>query len=69
MLDKEVRCIAIEDMWLICIALGFIVLDDIATQCNEYTDGQDALTPGSIPGFAPFPLETSGNISLTDAGQ
>ena len=26
MLDTEVRCIAIEDMWLICNALGFIAL-------------------------------------------
>ena len=24
---------------------------------EQYTDGQDALTPGSIPGFAPFPRD------------
>ena len=47
-----------EDMWRICMALGFIALGGIAQLCNEHTDGQDALTPGSIPGFAPFPSQT-----------
>ena len=54
-------------MRLICIALGGFAAC-IALECNENTDGQDALTPGSIPGFAPFPSETGNEIDCAALG-